>query len=277
MKVQSINSNYTYYNNHQNRKANADNLSFGTVKLGPSAIEVITDAVTNGNSNINAAENLKKALNGVKCDLKGAFRQYLCSAHNLHSKFAEEAEKYLSKFKNPEDVELVLDLTEMNHVWGREKLIYKDTNWPATNDYQRSRRQYLGKTPCLYSPKENGFVIGEYSRYNENIYKNDYIYKYDLEPNIIIDEVGGLSERGEKKWDGVNRCYHQEYKANYIVHDVVAQLADLLNGLEAKCYDALRSVPYRFNEGLFREFPEKTHTEQARIEAREQVRKMLSE
>ena len=276
MKVQSINSNYNNYRNQQNRKAPADKLSFGMVKLGPSAIEVITDAVANGNSNINAAENLKNALKGVKCDLKGAFRQYQCSAHNLHSKFAEEAEKYLSKFKNSEDVELVLDLTEMNHVWGGEKLIYKDTNWPATNNYARYRGQYLGETPCLYSPNGSGYIVGSYSPYRESCYKKDYIYKYDLKPNIIIDEVGGLS-CGEKRWDGINGCYHQVYKANYIVHDVVAQLTDLLNGLEAKCYDALLSVPAKFNERLFREFPEKTHTEQARIEAREQVRKMLSE
>lgn len=276
MKVQSINSNYTNYNNHQNRKANADNLSFGSVKLGPSAIEVITDAVLNGNSDINAAKYLKKALNGVKCDLKGAFRQYQCSAHNLHSKYAEETEKYLSEFKNPEDVELVLDLTEINHVWGDEKLLFKDTNWPAVNDYKRYRKQYSGKTPCLYSPEGSGYVVGSESPYRESCYKNADIYKYDLKPNIIINEVGDLS-CGKKRWDGINRCYHQEYQANYIVHDVVAQIADLLNGLEAKCYDALLSVPAKFNERLFRKFPEEMHAEQARNATREQVRKMLSE
>lgn len=268
MKVQSINTNYTNYNNQQNRKANADNLSFGMVKLGPTAIETITDCVTAGHSDFNAAKNLKEALKNIRCNLKAAFEQFQCSAHNIHSKFAEEAEEYLSQFKNPEDIELILDFCERDLEWGNIKTVSYTTGW--LKSYERNRHQFLGKEPYLCS---NEFKIGSSGYYARGKCKD----MYTLEPDIIINEVGSLSKDGDPKWDGINGCYHQKYEANIIHHDVVAQLADLLNGLGAKCYDALKSVPAHFNKRLFSRFPEKTHTEQAEAAAREKVKSMLSD
>ena len=252
MKVQSISSNYTNYHNQQNRRLNAGNLSFGRVTLGPTAVETINDCIAAGYSDSKDFEELKKELSSVPCNLKAAFDEFQSSAPKVHSKFAKEAEKYLSKFKNPEDVDLILELRKRDVLWGDRKYTWKLApdieSVPCCDEhdgysYNNIRLQYLGKVPYLWA---KDCKIGNIDCHDSWL-PSTTRYMYRLDNNIIINEINGMVDAGKP----ASRTGNKIYNANYVCHDVVAQLSDLLDDFDAKCHDALLSVPENFNSDLY--------------------------